>query len=593
MRMADRSAAFSVQFDPETALDRQNVPLQQILRCRNDLRPSFGKIVLLLVCCVLAAGSVSLVPLYLGNLIDVFVDSMIDAVVLAEYAADVAVLLRYALPVAVLLVIHAVFSYAVGRLAAAVSSAYCDRMRRRVFHKILRVRMEYLDVHAKTSIHDTATQQIDVIGQSVNLLLSKALCAVILLAALVLSCLRVGVMQSVFLLVVILLYALIRLFRASFRRRPEDAPASFSAAPDVRQTYQNLAVLHVSGRLRTVADALMYAQSEHLQRVRRTRFTDELGRCCAMLLVALAVAAALLRDAYSGEAVRIGALLSFVLYIRRLESPLTDVSFFASSLHTMAAGAQTLYTFLDAPEETGGGEPIPSDGDGRCRIAFRKVCFAYDQQTGDVLHDLSFTVQDRGMTVLRGETGAGKTTILKLLTGFYRPQAGDVALNGVSVSQFDPQTYRDLFAVLVQEGTLFEQTVAENIAYPDLPSDPETILQTLQQIGQSHLADALENGLQTVYSPAAHTLSDGQIQLVLLARALLHRKRFLILDESMSHLDAQSVQTILRTLRIAAADAGVILVSHRSDDLTDADAVFWLQDGKIASPVDEADAASL
>ena len=570
--MADRSSAFSVRFDPETAVHARRPALTQILRCRADLTRFAGKGLLQLLCACAAAFSFAMIPQYLGRLIDLFANSIADAVILDSFKVDRTALLQCVIPAAVLLLLHAVFFDLSGRLASSIASGYADRMRRRIFDKILCVRMDYLDAHAKKDIHTVATETVDAAGQSLNLLCARVLYARVMLASLVAVCARTSLFQAVLLGTTILLFALVRLLRVCVRTPQTPAPAPV----DMDEYYRNLPALHVCGKSRQLSRALIQAQEDTLRTVQRSRFSDSFSRITAVLLTGLAVSAVLLRSAYADEAVGIGSLVSLILYIRRAESPMTDIGFFSASARALADACANLYDFLDAPEENTCGHLPAADTDGRYRVTFRDVQFAYTPHSAKILDSFSCTFPDRGLHIIRGETGVGKTTLLKLLTGFYLPQSGSVCVGGVSTAQLDARAYRTLFSVIVQEASLFERTVAENIAYPDTHADPQRIAETLEQLGQTGLTDALQNALQTVFRPDAHTLSDGQIQLVLIARALYHRKRFLILDESLSHLDADSMQKILRVLRTVSAETGVILISHRSADIPGADSVVSL-----------------
>jgi ATP-binding cassette subfamily B protein len=283
--------------------------------------------------------------------------------------------------------------------------------------------------------------------------------------------------------------------------------------------------------------------------------------------------------AFHGE-VTVGVLAAFLLYLRQFFEPMQEISQFYNTFQSASAALEKLSGVLEeqpsVPEPTNP-TPLPSV---RGDVRFDHVEFSYvDGVT--VLPDLDLTVPAGQTLALVGTTGAGKTTIAKLLSRFYDPSAGRVTLDGVDVRDLDEQTLRRSVVMVTQENYMFGGTVADNIRFGRPEASTEEVVGAAQAIGAHEFISRLPEGYETDVANKGGRLSAGQRQLVAFARAFLADPDVLILDEATSSLDVPSERLVQRALRTILADRTAVIIAHRLSTVEIADRVLVLEHGRI------------
>lgn len=286
-------------------------------------------------------------------------------------------------------------------------------------------------------------------------------------------------------------------------------------------------------------------------------------------------------------AIGIGLLLSFVIYVRRFFEPLQELSQVYNLLQASTAALQNLGGILE--ETPGVAEPlvpvVPSPVTGR--LTFDAVRFGYLDV--EVLHSVDLEIPAGQTIALVGETGAGKTTIARLVSRFWDPSEGRVLLDGVDVRDIADTVLRDAIAMVTQESFLFSGTVADNIAIGRPTASREEIVAAAEAIGARRFIDLLPEGFDTDVRKRGGRLSAGQRQLVSFARAFLADPRVLILDEATSSLDIPSERAVQHALRTLLADRTAIIIAHRLSTVEIADRVLVIDGGRIVEDGTPAD----
>lgn len=281
-----------------------------------------------------------------------------------------------------------------------------------------------------------------------------------------------------------------------------------------------------------------------------------------------------------GRSLKIGVLVSFVLYLRRFFGPLQDLSQFYNVFQAAAAALEKLAGVLD--EDSSVPEPLhPAAAPERIggEVVFDKVTFAY--RDNPVLHSVSFAVPAAQTVALVGKTGAGKTTIARMIARFYDPSEGSVSLDGIDLRDFTDDRLRRVVTVVTQESFLFSGTVAENIAFGKPGATLEEIEAAAAAIGAHEFISRLPDGYETDVKKRGGRLSSGQRQLVSFARAFLADPSVLILDEATSSLDIPTERLVQHALRTLLADRTAFIIAHRLTTVEIADRVLVIDDGRI------------
>jgi len=288
---------------------------------------------------------------------------------------------------------------------------------------------------------------------------------------------------------------------------------------------------------------------------------------------------------YFNHAISLGTLFAFMLYVNNFFDPVQQLSQLYNTFLSAAAALDKIIGVLDEEPEIAdapGAQPLDRI---RGDVRFEDVRFAYGLRGGEkgeeVLHGIDLDVPAGTTVALVGHTGAGKSTIAKLLARFYEPTSGRITIDGVGLNDVTQESLRRQLGIVPQEGFLFAGTVAENIAFGKPDARPEEIVRAAQTVGAHELILRLEDGYETQLGERGSRLSLGQRQLIAFARALLADPRILILDEATSSVDIGTERTIEQALRTLLADRTSFVIAHRLSTIRDADLIVVLEHGQV------------
>ncbi|HSJ87614.1 MAG TPA: ABC transporter ATP-binding protein [Anaerolineales bacterium] len=306
-----------------------------------------------------------------------------------------------------------------------------------------------------------------------------------------------------------------------------------------------------------------------------TPVVDVLGAIATALVVYIGGTAVL------GESITAGVLIAFVLYIDRLFDPIRDLSRRFDTLQSTMAGGERILELLNTPVEVQDAADAREMPPIMGAVRFEHVAFHYSDDPTLVLDGIELEV-DAGQTVaLVGETGAGKTTIVKLLTRFHDPTSGSVRVDDVDLRTVTQSSLRKQMGMVLQDPFLFNGSVKENMLFGRLGASDEDVITAAKAVGAHDFIMRLKNGYDTSVEEGGATLSVGQRQLISFARALLANPRILILDEATSSVDTQTEQIIQKALATLLKGRTSFVIAHRLSTITSADKIVVIHDGKI------------
>jgi ATP-binding cassette, subfamily B, bacterial len=381
------------------------------------------------------------------------------------------------------------------------------------------------------------------------------------------------------------LFALSRRYRPRMRRQSRQIKKleSFALAV-VQETLGALAVVKAFGQEARETDRFARRSSEGVAaRIRLALMEGRYGMLVGVTS-ALGTGAVLLIAVQHVRAdlLSLGQLLMVLTYLGQLYEPLKTISKKAAGIQSYLASAERAFALLDEQPE------VPERPDARPlarahgAVAFRGVSFAYGPDR-PVLHDVSFEVAPGTRLGIAGATGAGKTTLISLLTRFYDPTAGEILLDGVDLQDYRLDDLRRQFAVVLQDPVLFSTSIAENIAYAAPGATREQIVAAAQASNAHEFVERLPQGYETQVGDRGVKLSGGQRQRIALARAFLKDSPVLILDEPTSSVDAQTESAIVEALERLKRGRTVIIISHRPSTLAGCSAVLLIDNGRVVA----------
>ena len=295
------------------------------------------------------------------------------------------------------------------------------------------------------------------------------------------------------------------------------------------------------------------------------------------------VAVAIVGSVFAANGViTIGDIQAFIQYVKNFTQPIQQLAQVSNMLQSMAAAAERVFEFLNEPEEAQLADPArradPACIDGQ--VTFDHVRFGYVPEK-TIIHDFSCTVNPGEKVAIVGPTGAGKTTMVKLLMRFYDVDSGSITLNGHDVRDFDRSALREGFGMVLQDTWLFKGTIMENIRYGRLDATDEEVIAAAKAANADHFIRTLPGGYQMELNEDASNVSQGQKQLLTIARAILADNRILILDEATSSVDTRTEQRIQTAMDNLMRGRTSFVIAHRLSTIRDADLILVMRDGDI------------
>jgi ATP-binding cassette subfamily B multidrug efflux pump len=288
--------------------------------------------------------------------------------------------------------------------------------------------------------------------------------------------------------------------------------------------------------------------------------------------------------AFSGSlgtsATAIGILITFTLYVGRFFGPIFDLTNFYNTIQSALAAAERIFNFIDRQPEIKDVEDATQIPTIKGEIEFKDVTFAYVQDH-PVLYNVSFRIRPKETVALVGSTGAGKSTIIKLISRFYETKSGSVTIDGQDVKQITQESMRKQMGIVLQESFLFMGTIMENIRYGNLEASDEDIMNAAKTVGAHEFISKTTNGYKTEIGERGAGLSVGQKQLISFARAFLRNPAIMVLDEATSSIDPYTDLLIRKAMKVLLKDRTSIIIAHRLSTVRNADRIFVVDNGRI------------
>ncbi|MBQ3801507.1 MAG: ABC transporter ATP-binding protein, partial [Treponema sp.] len=278
--------------------------------------------------------------------------------------------------------------------------------------------------------------------------------------------------------------------------------------------------------------------------------------------------------------VTVGTLVAFTAYISRFWQPITTLADFINNLLTAVSYVERIFETIDEPvkitDREGAAVLPPVTG----KVEYKNVCFSYDDGIR-VLDDISFCIEPGESVAIVGPTGAGKSTIVNLLSRFYNPESGQVLVDGHDLQDVTIRSLRTQMGVMMQDSFIFKGTIMDNIRYGNMEASDEQVMQAARTVCAHDFIMQLENGYQTEVNERGTRLSVGQRQLISFARALLADPRILILDEATSSIDTETELLLQRGLNKLLKGRTSFIIAHRLSTIKNCGTIFYVDHGKI------------
>ena len=470
-----------------------------------------------------------------------------------------------------------------GWLMTGVTQKICYRMRKEIAEKITVVPMSYFNGHSKGDVLSRITNDVDTLGQSLNQSVTQLITSItqivgVLVMMLSISLPLTGVVVVTLPVAAVVMGVMMRFSQPYFREQQQVLGAVNGI---IEEDFAGQNVIQVFDR----AEAAVSEFDEKNDRLFisgwRSQFLSGLMMPLMSLVgnagyVAVVVVGAQL--ALTGNATP-GDIQSFIQYVRNFTQPVQQLANVSNTMQSMAAATERVFEFLAAPEEGQSADPqTPEARDGL--VEFEHVKFGYDPAK-PIIHDFTCTAEPGQTVAIVGPTGAGKTTLIKLLQRFYDVDAGSLRVDGADVRDWDRAALREEFAMVLQDTWLFNGTIRENIRYGRPDATDAEVEAAAKAARCDHFIHTLAGGYDFMINEEGTNLSQGQRQLVTIARAVLADRPALILDEATSNVDTRTEELIQRAMDALMQGRTSFVIAHRLSTIRNADVILVLRDGDI------------
>ena len=470
-----------------------------------------------------------------------------------------------------------------GWLMTGVTQKICYRMRKEIAEKIARVPMSYFDAHSKGDVLSRITNDVDTLGQSLNQSVTQLITSVTQMVGVLVMMLSISLPLTAVAVVTlpasVLIIATIVRFSQRYFREQQQVLGRVNGI--VEEDFAGQGVIQVFDRADATVDAFEEENDRLFVSAWRAQFLSGLMMPFMSLVgnmgyVGVVVVGAQL--ALTGQATP-GDIQSFIQYVRNFTQPVQQLANVSNTMQAMAAATERVFEFLAAPEEDEPQRPqLPARREGR--VEFDHVRFGYvEGQT--IIRDFSCVAEPGQTVAIVGPTGAGKTTLIKLLQRFYDVNAGSLRVEGIDVRDWDRAELRREFAMVLQDTWLFNGTIRENIRYGRPDATDEEVEAAAHAARCDHFIHTLAGGYDFVINEEGTNLSQGQRQLVTIARAVLADRPALILDEATSNVDTRTEELIQRAMDELMEGRTSFVIAHRLSTIRNADVILVLRDGDI------------
>ena len=482
-----------------------------------------------------------------------------------------------------LYLLSAACSFVQGWIMSSVSQRTCYQLRGAIADKIDRMPMGYFE---RTSVGDTLsriTNDVDTLGQSLNQGVTQLITSVTTIVGVLIMMLSINPLMT--LITVVILPVSIVLIMVVVKRSQKYFVAQQRTLGKingiVEETFSGHAIVKAFNREDGTVDRFNETNAKLYGSAWKSQFFSGLMQPIMTFVgnlgyVAVAIAGSFL--AVQGI-ITVGDIQAFIQYVKNFTQPITQLTQVSNVLQQMAAAAERIFEFLDAPEE----EPdhaTARTADVECNVQFDHVRFGYDPEK-PVIKDFSAQVSEGQTVALVGPTGAGKTTMVKLLMRFYDVQSGCIKIGGTDIRDFARDDLRSLFGMVLQDTWLFHGTIRDNIRYGKLDATDEEVEAAAKAAYVNHFIQTLPQGYDTVINEDASNISQGQRQLLTIARAILADRRMLILDEATSSVDTRTEERIQKAMDNLMAGRTSFVIAHRLSTIKSADLILVIRDGDI------------
>lgn len=523
-------------------------------------------------------------PKILGNATTIVFEGIIGQIRGTGEGIDFATIGNIMILLVVLYVASTVFRYIQGYIMAGIAMEVTYQMRKEISQKTNRLPLKYFDKTSHGEVLSRITNDVDTISQSLNQSLSQIVTSITTLIGIFIMMLSISWIMTLVSVAVIPLSVMVTMavVKQSQKHFKEQQVYLGHINGHVEEMYSGHNVVQAfNGEAQSIATFNEYNETL-FDSAWKSQFLSGLIMPIMMFVGNIGYVVVSIVGGYLAVrgTITVGDIQAFIQYSRQFNQPIMQIANISNVLQQTAAAAERVFEYLAEEEEIPNTEsPIQLDAIAG-HVEFRHVGFGYETDK-PIIQDFSIDVEPGQKIAIVGPTGAGKTTIVKLLMRFYDVNKGEILLDGYNIQDLTRYDLRQAFGMVLQDAWLYNSTIMENIRYGRLDATDEEVIAAAKAAYVDHFVRTLQEGYDTVLTEDSTNISQGQRQLITIARVILANPRLLILDEATSSVDTRTEVLIQNAMDKLMHNRTSFIIAHRLSTIRNADSILVMRDGDI------------
>ena len=486
---------------------------------------------------------------------------------------------------AIIYILSALFTYIESISMTVVANKFAKNLREKISIKINKLPLKYFDKNKIGDVLSRVTNDVDTVSQTLNNSLASFVSALTLFIGTIIMMFVTNSLMAITAIIsslfgFIFMFIVLSKSQKYFIERQKEL-GNLNA--NIEEIYSNIAVVKKYNAKEETRANFNKINDKLFNSTRKSGFLSGLmppmmmfvgnfGYVCVCIVGALLVI---------NNKISFGVIVAFISYVRLFTSPLSQIAQTMSSFQQTAAASERVFELLDEEEmEKETNKKILEKEKVIGKLEFNDVCFTYDGNNTPTIKDFSVNIKPGQKVALVGPTGSGKTTMVNLLMKFYDINSGDIKIDDIKIKDLKRENVHDLFTMVLQDTWLFEGTIKENIIYNRKNITLEEVKKACKIVGMDHFIKTLPNGYDSYLSEETN-VSEGQRQLLTIARALIKETPFLILDEATSNVDTRTEELISKAMDVLTKGKTSFIIAHRLSTIKNADLIIVMKDGEI------------
>jgi len=497
---------------------------------------------------------------------------------------DFAYMRRLIIILVVLYVISAVFGYLQNYIMSGVSMDITYKFRKDISEKINRLPLRYFDTKTHGEVLSRVTNDVDTVSQTLNQSLTQIITSVTTVIGVLVMMLSISWLMTLAALLVmpmsaVIVVAVVKRSQGFFRKQQTYLG---HINGHIEENYAGHNIVQVFNGEKDAIDKFTELNGELYDSAWKSQFVSGMMMPIMNFVGNLGYVVVCILGGYLAvkKTIEVGDIQAFIQYMRSFTQPIAQLSNISNVLQSTMAAAERVFEFLDEPEESPDPEVPIKHEEVQGHVEFRHVKFGYDEDK-IIIKDFSSNIEAGRMVAIVGPTGAGKTTIVKLLMRFYDINDGEIFIDGNEIREFTRDDLRSMFGMVLQDTWLYNTSILENIRYGNFGKSDEEVHAAAKAAHCDEFIRSLPDGYKMVLNEEVSNISQGQKQLLTIARVILADPRILILDEATSSVDTRTEILIQKAMANLMKDRTSFVIAHRLSTIRDADLILVMKDGDI------------